>query len=411
MKTFLAKRKNLFSCLRFFALPLLGLLLLNSCSKKTSNSSQLFWLAALLNKSSGYDWDLPPGFPEPNVPKENPMTKEKVTLGRFLFYDTKLSQNQTQSCSSCHLQSLAFSDGRAVAMGSTGQTHPRNAQQLSNVAYHPVLTWSNPTQITLEVQSTTPLFGTAPLELGLSGTAYLDRFKTSSLYRELFADAFGGGLSKINEQNIRFALASFQRTLISGYSPFDKFSFQNQRNALSASAKNGLEIFNGEVAECFHCHGGFNFTDTATHSGIKSDVIIYNDNGHRSKSAYIALNDDAKMGLYEITGRATDIGKFRAPSLRNVALTYPYFHDGSVTCTNPPSPGVYDEACAREALGRVVNHYMTADSIANNDSNRDGSLIRSFSLTNTEKEQLIEFLLSLTDQEFINNKKFSNPFP
>lgn len=389
-----------------------------SCKNEPKNNNNIL-LALLFLNNSTYQWKLPPGFPIPNVPVENPMSEAKVYLGRFLFYDTKLSSNQTQRCSSCHRQSLAFSDGRIVGIGSTGELHPRNPQHLSNVAYHPVLTWSNPLMINLEVQSKTPLFGTNPIELGLTNDSYLERFRSDSFYRDLFYKAYGGGLENINEQSIRFALASFQRTLISGNSAYDKFVYQNQTTAMTASAVRGMNIFNGEVAECFHCHGGFNFTDTTSHTGIKNPEVIFNDNGNKSltncqnppngftcPTPYSSLSDN-KKGLYELSGRSADIGKFRAPSLRNVALTFPYMHDGSFQCDNPPTTGTYSDVCARNALGKVIDQYMRGGLTP---SNKDSTLIRGFSLTQQEKTDLIEFLMSLTDQEFISNSDFSNPF-
>lgn len=394
---------------KFRTLLLLALLALFQLNCKTkAEDNKLLLMSLFISNNISYSWNLPPGFPAPNVPSDNPMSVEKVKLGRFLFYDKKLSENMTQSCSSCHIQALAFSDGRELGIGSTGQTHPRSAQQLSNVAYHPVLTWSDPTQLSLEIQSKAPLFGTSPIELGLSSDTYLNRIKGDSIYRELFSNAFGVGLDKINEQNIRFALASFQRTLISGNSPYDKVVYQSQSSAMSASAKRGMNIFNGEVAECFHCHGGFNFTDTSSHTNVKNGDIIYNDNGFRSLTSYNSLSDN-KKGLYATTGKSTDIGKFRAPSLRNVGLTFPYMHDGSIHCdTNlKPTPGVYSEECAKNALGKVIEHYKSGGQTP---SNKDTTLIRGFTLTQTEKDDLINFLLSLTDQEFISNKEFSNPF-
>jgi cytochrome c peroxidase len=115
-----------------------------------------------------FEWALPTGFPAPPVPPDNPMTSQKVELGRRLFYDKRLSDNGTFSCASCHVQALAFTDGRATAVGSTGQLHPRSSMSLANVAYAPTLTWANPLMVALERQALVPLFGDAPLELGLS---------------------------------------------------------------------------------------------------------------------------------------------------------------------------------------------------------------------------------------------------
>jgi mono/diheme cytochrome c family protein len=148
--------------------------------------------AAERAKLGPYEWNLPPGFPLPNVPAENPMTKEKVELGRYLFYDKRLSLNQTQSCATCHRQEKAFTDGRARGLGSTGQLHPRGPMSLVNVAYSPVLTWGNPLMRTLEAQALVPLFGENPIELGMTGKEdlLLQRLKSDARYQKLFAAAF-----------------------------------------------------------------------------------------------------------------------------------------------------------------------------------------------------------------------------
>ncbi|HNF16529.1 MAG TPA: cytochrome c peroxidase, partial [Leptospiraceae bacterium] len=176
----------------FFSLPVI----FSFCSVKSSDSekNKKFLIGAgILASMSGYNWNLPAGFPVPSVPAENPITDAKVKLGRFLFYEKKLSGNETQSCGSCHLQSIAFADGKPVGVGSTGQSHTRNAQHLSNAAYHTRITWSNNTLKTLEAQARVPMFGISPVELGLSGDAYLTKLKSDSRYKELFAAAFGAG--------------------------------------------------------------------------------------------------------------------------------------------------------------------------------------------------------------------------
>ena len=125
-------------------------------------------LVARLSATS-YDWRLPPGFPKPVVPADNPMSEAKFELGRYLFYDVRLSGNGTQSCASCHTQKLAFTDGKVVAVGSTGDKHPRNSQSLANAAYNATLTWANPLLTTLEQQIHIPMFGEFPVEMGITG--------------------------------------------------------------------------------------------------------------------------------------------------------------------------------------------------------------------------------------------------
>jgi cytochrome c peroxidase len=356
-----------------------------------------------LRTASAYNWDLPNGFPLPKVPSENPMSSEKVALGRFLFYDKNLSQNQTQSCASCHLQEFAFTDRKTFGVGSTGEVHPRNSQNLANVAYNTRLTWSNNKMTSLEVQARGPMFGTTPIELGLSNDTYLDRLKSDSRYKTLFSSAFGGGTENITEQNVRFALSSFQRSMISGKSKVDKYLNYGDKSALSASAIRGLSIYNGETAECFHCHGGINYTNSITHSGTVFEEVSYMSNGIISDATYASLPSN-KKGLYDVTLLTTDIGKFKPPSLRNIALTYPYMHDGSFTCTSA-SPNDTD-ACSTEALGKVIDHYASGGL---SHQNKDAQ-IRAFTLTPQERTDLINFLKALTDDEFISNSKFSDPF-
>lgn len=379
----------------------------SSGSDKTKSQKLLPLIFLGQGNILAYNWNLPKGFIEPNVPKENPMSDAKVELGRFLFYDKKLSQNQTFSCASCHLQSLAFTDGKGRGLGSTGEVHPRSPQHLTNVAYHPALNWANPKIKTLEEQARGPMFGIEPIELGLVGNEYLERLKPDTKYQNLFAEVYGAGVEKITEENVRFAIAAFERTLISGNSPFDKYN-NGDKSAMSASAVRGMVIFNSETAECFHCHGGFNFTDSSSHTQTIFEEISYHDNGNTSLTEYQTMGDDQK-GLFQITGKDTDIGKFRSPSLRNIALTYPYMHDGNIDCSpeNKGTVGVYNEACATEALRKVIQHYMSG---GKSPSNKDGTLIRPFSLTDQEIDDLIEFLKSLTDEEFIKNPKFSSPF-
>ncbi|WCL49206.1 MbnH family di-heme enzyme [Leptospira sp. GIMC2001] len=406
--SFFTKIILIFSNLLFFAcdIPLLN-------DQKSNSDNELLLGLALLSQRSSYNWNLPPGFPEPRVPAENPMSIEKVELGRHLFYDRRLSQDETKACSSCHFQSLAFSDGKALPSGITGQVHPRNAQHLTNAAYHSRLTWNNPNLRTLEQQARVPMFGESPIELGLQDESFLSKLKLDSLYPELFNQAFGGGDGSITEQNVRFALASFQRSMISGNSPFDRAQNGN-RTAITPSAARGASFFNSEIAECFHCHGGFNFTDTNLHGTQAEEEFAYHNNGTHTVAYYNSLGDIHKEGLKEITLQDSDQGKFRAPSLRNVAVTFPYMHDGSIMCDNNQNPNHPDgiangaslSTCARNALGKVVDQYSSGGAAH---PAKDGTLIRPFPIQPSEKEDLINFLLSLTDDEFLRNPKFSNP--
>ncbi|MCW7507006.1 di-heme enzyme [Leptospira levettii] len=377
--------------------------------KKESNDNMLLAAIGILATASDWVWDLPPGFPVPNVPSDNPMSRAKVELGRHLFNEKILSGDESMSCGSCHIQSLAFADGKDFPTGITNVAHPRNSQHLSNVAYMPRLTWSNPRMTSLEIQARAPMFGESPIELGLSSNVFLDKLKTKSIYQTLFRNAFGNADTAVNEQNVRFAIASFQRSMISGNSRYDQYTFRNNKSALNASEILGMNFFNGEKAECFHCHGGFNFTDTSFHGGAKEE-FFYHSNGIHDDAYYAGVPSN-KRGLFDLTGLASDTGKFRAPSLRNIGVTYPYMHDGSFMCDNANNPnitiGKTEADCARDALGKVIDHYASG---GQNHTPKDITLIRSFSIQPAEKENLINFLLALTDEEFLTNPKFASPF-
>jgi hypothetical protein len=168
----------------------------------------------------GFEWDLPAGFPTPRVPENDPMTAEKVALGRHLFYDERMSGNETMSCASCHAQPLSFTDGRALAVGSTGDVLPRSSMSLANIAYSPVLTWGNHTQTTLTEQMLIPMFAEDPVELGLAGEGVLlDRLRADATYQSLFAEAYPDDTDPFTLDNVTRAIASFERVLISGNSP------------------------------------------------------------------------------------------------------------------------------------------------------------------------------------------------
>lgn len=339
-----------------------------------------------------FDWNLPKGFPRPAVPVDNPMSAAKVELGRYLFYDTRISVNGKESCGSCHRQELAFTDGRARAEGTTGQLHPRSSMSLVNVAYVPLLTWANPTLDSLEEQALTPMLGEQPIELGLKGheKQFLDAVRRDPMYQRLFPQAFHEGGDVYTLPNVTKAIAAFERTIISMRSPYDRYRWGGEPSAISDSAKRGELIFSSsERGGCFQCHGGWNFStiryEGSTNRGGEEDARggFFN----TGVSLYAAPN----RGLYEITHRDEDIGKFRAPTLRNVALTAPYMHDGSLA-----------------TLGEVLDHYAAGGKLEHPNKSR---ILRPFRLTDADKHDLIEFLKSLTDEELLHDPRWSNPWP
>jgi cytochrome c peroxidase len=180
---------------------------------------------------SDYPWTLPRWMPKPLEPRENRTTPAKVELGRRLFYDTRLSVNQVKSCASCHVQALAFTDGLKVSPGALGHSTLRNSMSLANVAYSPVLTWSNPLLHTLEQQVLVPLMGQHPVEMGMAGRdeELIARLREEPIYPPLFAKAFREAREAITVSNVVRALAAFERTLISAHSRGCNPSLRDQR--------------------------------------------------------------------------------------------------------------------------------------------------------------------------------------
>lgn len=343
--------------------------------------------------SAEYVWQLPEGFPAPRVPPDNPMTQEKVELGRRLFYDPRLSGDGTVSCASCHQPELAFTDGRSHAVGVKGETHPRSAMSLTNVAYNATLGWDDPNLNRLEDQMPVPLFNTQPLEMGLTGREeeVLARFKADFGYRRLFQKAFPEDKEPMTLRNIIYSISSFERTLISGNSPYDRWAYGGNVDALDPDERDGARLFFSRRLNCFRCHAGFNFSGPVVYEGSGEtearfhNTGLYNEDG---RGTYPAPN----TGLHRISGRREDMGKFRAPTLRNIALTAPYMHDGSI----PTLEAVIDHYAAggrARASTQKENNFDTISSI--------DPIVSGFALTPSEKKQLIAFLRALTDESFV----------
>jgi cytochrome c peroxidase len=351
---------------------------------------------------SRYNWNLPAGFPVPEVPADNPMTDAKVDLGRHLFYDRRLSGNQTQSCASCHRQSLAFSDGRLLGVGSTGDVHPRNSMSLANVGYASVLNWANPNMSRLEAQALIPMFGEHPVELGMSGREQelLARLQADTVYQRLFPAAFPTQPQPVSVEHITKALAAFQRSLISGDSPYDRYKFRNDRTAMSASALRGEALFFSEETECFHCHAGITFSASTKYVGKAFTEQEFFNNGLYNVGGTGAYPAD-NIGLKEFTGRDTDMGAHKAPTLRNIAVTAPYMHDGSIA--------TLEEVLEHYARGgRLIREGPHAGDGAR--SQFKNGFVKGFTMTAQDKADLLAFLCSLTDSTLLTAPRFSDPW-
>ena len=329
--------------------------------------------ASAFAQSTTYIWHLPQGVVPPPVPADNPMSQAKVELGRRLFYDADLSLDGTTSCGTCHEQHRAFTEGNASHPGVGGVPGRRNVMALGNAAYFRPLTWADPTQHTLEAQMLVPLQGTHPIEMGMAGkdADLAKRLSADPCYQQMFATAFPETKGRIDVTAVGKALASFERTLISYDSPYDRFK-RGDKTVLSPDAQQGLKLF--AALHCDSCHAGANFTDMKFHN-----IGLYDEDG---KGAYPARD----RGLIEITQHASDEGAIRTPSLRNVALTGPYMHDGSV-----------------KSLADAIRHHLDGASPL-----RDPAL-KNVKAGDADITDLVAFLQGLSDQGFVTNPDFALP--
>jgi cytochrome c peroxidase len=314
---------------------------------------------SLAGCADDYQVAVPPGFPSLPVPAGNMLTEARVDLGRRLFYDKQVSRTGEVACASCHLPENAFSDPRQFSLGVEGRVGGRNAPSIVNLAYNTSFFWDGGAP-TLEQQVIGPIIN--PLEMDMKVGDVTDRLAQDPTYVNAFQDAYGtepipGSLTK--------AVASFMRTVISGDSRYDRYQ-QGDRKALDESEKRGMAIATGERGECFHCHVGFNFTN----------------NDFRNDNLYAVYQD---IGRAKVTELDEDVGKFKVPTLRNVALTAPYMHDGSLA-----------------TLEDVVEHYSTGGIL---NPNSDPT-IQPLNLTPDEKGDLVAFLKSLTDESLSANPRF-----
>jgi cytochrome c peroxidase len=294
-------------------------------------------------------------FPASNEPADNPTTPEKVRLGHLLFFDPVLSENNDLSCAGCHHPDLGFSDGRAVPVGPTGRALARNAPSLWNVAYSNHLFWDGRVE-SLEDQALVPLMH--PDEMAVSDPgAMAAEIAAIPDYAALFDAAFGGGADAVTAENISRALAAFQRTLISNDAPFDRYA-AGEFDALTPQQRRGLAIFRSGATRCFECHSAPTFgSDTFRVIGLPSD-----DPGRA------AVADDGVFGA------------FKVPSLRNIALSAPYMHDGSLA-----------------TLEDVVDFYEKGGGRAHGFEKVD-VFVNPFDLTTQERADLLAFLYALTDE-------------
>lgn len=310
--------------------------------------------AVVAGCADDFEVAVPAGFPPLPVPADNALTPERISLGKRLFYDKQLSRTREVSCGSCHLADNAFADPRRFSEGVHGRLGTRNAPSIVNLAYGTSFFWDGGAP-TLEQQVIGPIIN--PLEMDMKMGDVIARLEKDPTYVDAFDSAYDtpptpGSLTK--------AIASFMRTIVSGDSRYDRYQ-NGDHAALSEPEVRGMNIALGERGECFHCHVGFDLTN---HS-------------FRNDNLYAVYED---IGRARVTELASDVGKFKVPTLRNVALTAPYMHDGSLP-----------------TLEDVVEHYSTGG-VSNPNSD---PTIQPLNLTEEEKSDLVAFLRALTDEALV----------
>ena len=285
------------------------------------------------------------------LPVDNPLTAAKVALGKQLFFDPRLSRDLSLSCASCHDPEFAFTDGQPVSQGIDGHTGRRSAPTLVNRLFSKEQFWDG-RAADLEAQARMPI--TDPNEMGSEVQEVVERIRGSDGYRVQFREVFGA--DEICFDHIADAIAAFERTLLSGNAAYDRF-VAGDTTAISVAAMSGEKLFNGR-AQCFRCHAGFNFTDESF------------------RNVGVAMDQNAPdLGRFEVSGVAAERGAFKTPTLRDVALTAPYFHDGSAP-----------------TLEEVIDYYDRGGIQTPNLAPE----IKPLHLSAREKADLVAFLESLT---------------
>ena len=310
--------------------------------------------------TSPYEIIIPDGFPNMPIPENNPMTVEGITLGEKLFNDPILSANNNQACISCHQKAFSFSDPNQFSTGVDNIQGTRNASALINLGWNNNFNWDG-SILSLEEQAFEPV--TNPIEMHNTWSNVENKLNSHEEYPMLFKDAFN--IDYIDSTHVVMAIAQFERTLISVNSKFDKYLRGEVQ--LTPSEFSGYAIFNSEKGDCFHCHGTQMFMDNSFHNnGLDNEPFI-------------------DLGLGKFTGNPSDNGKFKTPTLRNIEFSSPYMHDGRFS-----------------TLEEVIEHYNSGGNYSSTVDPLMKKLGIGLQLTNQEKQDLIAFLKTLSDSNFIS---------
>ena len=276
----------------------------------------------------------------------NKFSAAKASLGRYLFYDRRMSVNQSKACASCHAPSFSFTDGYRRSIGAMGDNVQHNAPALINIIFEKYLTAADSTLHFPEQQVNNPMFHISPVELGWKSNEQLitSRLRKDSLYSRQLPLLFPDSPDPFNVQNIQDCITDFVKSIVSFNSAYDRFTYYKDSTALSATQKRGMKLFFSPSLHCSNCHGGTNFstpsiTDATGNKAYYQNTGLYNIDG---KGMYPVTD----QGLYELTRQPADMGKYKIPTLRNLAFTEPYFHDGTAA-----------------SLEAVIAHYETGGRI------------------------------------------------
>ena len=328
---------------------LIALVYTTSCKKEAIQNEKI--LTAIT---------IPSGFSPINFPPDNQFTPERWAFGKKLFYDTRLSKNNTVSCANCHKAELAFSDNVAFSLGDENTTGKSNAPTLTNIAYNPYFTRAGGVP-TLEMQVLVPI--QEHEEFNTNILTIVDKLKADSGYVKAARNCYQ---RELDPYVLTRAIANFERSIISGNSRYDQYFFQQKNTALSAAELRGKDLFFSSRTNCSQCHSNFNFTSYS-----------FENNG-----LYIYYADSGRMRFTQLE---IDRGKFKVPTLRNVALTAPYMHDGSLN-----------------TLEAVIEHY----NLGGKNNSTKSNFIQPLGLSTQEKADLVAFLKALTDDDFVKNEYY-----
>lgn len=325
-------------------------------------------------------------------------SEQKIELGRRLFFDRRLSVNFVKSCGTCHNPKFAFTDGYKRSIGAFADLHQRNTTPLFNMATYAFLTASDSTLHDLRKQMRNPLYSTQPVEMGVKNNEekILQRIKNDPYYAKQLTAVLGIKIEQLKWDQIVDLIAGFVSTIQSHNSKYDKF-VNGERNIFSTEEQRGLSLFNS--LQCSSCHGGKNFAtptlkDELGNTEYYFNTGLYNIDGKGSYPLY-------DQGLYQHTHQMKDMGKFRVPTLRNLAFTGPYLHDGS-------------EESLLKVIDIFVNGGREIDSGINAGNGKlnpyKHKMMQVYPLSEHDKRCLLSFLYTLTDSSIVENPKYSNPF-